>query len=192
MIHLERNEKSESLNYLLDGLTRTILPPLRTAPIVSRLVNDSKSTTKTFPAQNSSLGCPDTLQLEFPPPNGTGSFEERSSTSITSSHLSTVLQLMKRERHALAMQKSALESLMRKGALAPLLNSLQHGTSPLKLFNSHFPTMLKKLGITVASSPPNSLPRSPDLTRESSFLISQSATSSKEASQGRLHTSVLR
>jgi hypothetical protein len=177
---LGRRKKSRSPSYHPDGSTLTIPSPTQTIPVISQPVNDLRSTTKIFPVLDFSSDSRNALQPESLALNGIASSEEKSSTLTISSPHSTVLQLMKRERRALETQKSALESLMQKGALVPLLNGLQHGTSPLKLLSSHFPTVLKNLAITGVSSPVSLPLRSLDLTPELSSSTSPFVTSSKE------------
>ena len=119
--HSVRNQKNgtnpqvrngSSLRLTLGGQNQTKTRP--TDPflsVVSVPSRNSSSTVKISPAANTLSDPLGTPLPGSPPLNGNTSLEEKSSTSTTSSHLSTTLQLMKRGRLALETQKSVLESL---------------------------------------------------------------------------------
>ena len=102
MRSLVRNPKSNSQKW--DGLIQMNLPLTVMTLSIKKHADFSESTTKTFPEPSSSLELLDMHPKESPLPNGSEYSEEKSSTSTTSSHLCTILQLLKRERHMLAIQ----------------------------------------------------------------------------------------
>ena len=175
---LVRNPRSKSPTW--DGMIQMNLPSTVTTLSTKKLVDFSESTTKTSPEPNSSSELLDARPKESPLLNGSEYLEEKSSTSTTSSRLCTVLQLLKRERHALVTQKSALESLMQKGVLALPPNGLPLGTSLLGQLLSLSLTAQKNYASMGTLLAPNSREKSQVLTPELSSSISPSETLSKE------------
>ena len=177
---LIRNPRSKSPTW--DGMIQMNLPSTATTLSTKKLVDFSESTTKTSPEPNSSSELLDAHPKESPLLNGSEYLEEKSSTSTstTSSCLCTVLQLLKRERHVLATQKSALESLMQKGVLALPPNGLPLGTSPLGQLLSLSLTAQKNYASMGTLLAPNSQEKSQVLTPELSSSISPFETLSKE------------
>ena len=173
-----KNPKSKSLKW--DGLTQMNLPLATMMFPIRKHADSSESTTRTSPEPSFSLEPLDMHLRESPLLNGSKYSEEKPLTLTTSSRLCTVLQLLKRERHVLAIQKSALESLMQKGMLALPLSGLQLGTSPLGQLLLLSPTMLKNyasMGTLLALSLQE---KSQILTPELSSSISPSEMLCKE------------
>jgi hypothetical protein len=113
--------------------------------------------------------------LDEPPPKKR---KVKESESTTSSRLSTVLELIRRERLALATQKSAWESLTQRGGLAPP-NGRQGGVSLLGQPCLPFPTALRSCANTGFSSKLSSLPNSQAPSRGLSSSTFPSAISYK-------------
>ena len=146
---------------------------------VRKRSNASMNMLKTSPAVNSSSDPLDEHLPGSPIPNGNEFSKVKPSTSTTSSPLSIALQLMKRERLALEMQRSALESLTRNGVLALTANGYQPGTSRLALLPSLSPTEPKNSVFTASSSVENSEPSSLNPIPELSCLTPPYVTTSK-------------
>jgi hypothetical protein len=175
---LERKRKSRNLTWV--GMTPTTVPLIQRMSVVEKPASVYKSTIETSRDLSSSRNSPDMLPPASLPLNGSGFSEEKPSTSTTSSLPSIVLQLMRRERLASATRKSALESLMRNGALARLPNGHPLGALLLEQQLSLSPTVLKNCKLMGTSSNPSSQENSRVPTRESSCSTLPYATSSKE------------
>src|SRR6266567_3054336 len=149
-------------------------------PVVEKPVDCCELSTGISLVANSGLNSLNVHPPVFPHLNGNASSEENPLNSIISSPLSTALQLMKRERLALEMQRSAWVSLMQNGVSVPLPSGLQHGILLPDLSVLSSPTVRQNYMRTVTTSKVNLPPKSRVHMRRSSSSTSLSATSFKE------------
>ena len=130
-ISSNRSQKDPMCHYRDWTTTRELLPkgddsrsliclgthqprPTPQIPSARKLGNYSNATTAISPMPSSTLESLKALPKVSPPPNGNASLGENLLTLTTSSPLSIVSPLMKRERVAWEVLKSLLESLMQK------------------------------------------------------------------------------
>ena len=121
-----------------ESLQSTKAPALTIAtPVPRKPVGYCEPTIETYPKLSSLSKSPQTHQPESLLLNGNASSKGRPSTSTKSSHRSTMLSLMKRERVAWEIQKSLLASLKLGKRCPQPRNGRQRGDEPPEQYPSH-------------------------------------------------------
>ena len=143
-----------------------------TTPVARKLADSCEPTTETSLKQNFSSRSLITPPPEYPPHNGKGSSREMQSISTKSSHHSTILSLMRRERDAWETRKYLLESLNPKNVSPQQLNGPPLGERLPRPSPSRSPIEGMNSPTTGNTLSPNSQPNlHPPITKYSSMTL---------------------
>ena len=151
-------------------------------PVAKKPVGYFEPSIEMSPKPNSSSRLHTTLPQESPHLNESVSLKKMPSTSIKSSHHSTILSLMKREQAAWVKWKSLLESLNQRNIFPQLQNGLPPGEKPQKLLPLPSPIEGKNSWNTVTTLRPNSPPKLSLPITKSSSMIQPCVTKSQQGS----------
>ena len=114
---------------------------------------------KTPSASDTSSKHTPTLRTVFRGRNGSALSKEGRATSTSSWRRSTILQLIKRERRASEIKKSALRSLSQRGLSVQVQSGATPGLSPPEPSDSLSPTEAMNYSLTKITLKHNSAPR---------------------------------
>ena len=120
----EPNSSNLTCLGMLTQINQQLIPA---NPVARKPVGYCEPTIETSPRPNFLSKSLPVHQAEFPLRNGNESSKAKQSTSIKSSHHSTMLSLMKRERVAWETRKSVLELQRRRKEYGQQQNGPQHG-----------------------------------------------------------------
>ena len=173
MMMTEPCVSASSSNLICPGTSQaSLFQPSLASPVAKKPVGYCDHTIETSPEPSSSSSLLPIAQPESLPLSGNESSKEMLSTLTKSSHRSTMLSLMKRERVAWEKRKSALVSLSRRKRSAPQQNGLRPGGELPRQSPSLSPIVEKSFSTMETTSNQSSQPRSLlPITKSSSMTL---------------------